>query len=161
MILMKSEYKRIIGILIPLTILIILSFYSFRVGPRKNPPTVDILDNPPKYENENIGMRGTIKEHRVEGDNLILTLEKSGRTYKTVYELSQNENFEKIKKGDIFSLSGVSKLSTKGHVRATELLYRSKDRDDNLYTFSILGLLIILAVMIVDRRTVREVVPFG
>lgn len=158
---MKSKYKRTIGILIPLTILILLSLYSFQVGPQKNPPMKEILNNPTKYEGENIEMRGTIKKHKIEGENLILTLERYGRTFKTVYEFSQNENFEKIKKGDILSLKGVSKLSMKGHVEATKILYRSQERNDNLLKLSVLGLLIILGIMVWDRETVREVVPFG
>ncbi len=158
---MKSDHKRAILVMIPLVILVLFSFYSSKVDFEENPPTVEILDNPAKYENQTLEMRGFLEDYEIKNGTLNLTLERYDRTYRVIYQLRSSGEFEDIYLGDVFDLSGVCKLSSNGYVEALELGRRPSERHNRLFTLSILGIGFILVVLVVDRETLKEVIPIG
>lgn len=154
--------KRFLGILIPLTLLSMLSIYSTAEMPKRRPRTTQILDNPRDYENEYIpGMTGNLENYTIVDGGLVFELERYGRFYRVRVDRITPIDPEKLQKGDTVSLSGYSHLETKGYVTAEKVIHRPRERDERLYLLSYCGLALLLAFIIWDRGKIFQVIPIG
>lgn len=157
---MKKSLKKSLGIIISLIILLTFSFYAAEVGPKYHPSTSQILDNPQKFENKKVKMRGTLIHYSTNDNTLTLFLKTEDENFTAKY-FEKFDGVENLEKGDIIDLRGYSHFSTKNYIRVMEIKPRPEERHSNMFLFSIVGLGLLLVVTIRDREKIREVLPFG
>ncbi len=160
-----DKNKRIILIIITLLALSSLSIYSLRVGPEKDPTTVEVLDNPQRHESKELEVRGTVENFKIENNTLSLYLEKYGRRFGAIYEIGPEENFEDMEIGDKIRLLGSLELEhpekniiENKYIEAYRIYHRSQRRQNALTWLSALGALILLAFIIADRKKLKEMI---
>lgn len=155
---MKLDSRRLVGIIVPLTLLATLSLYAAGVWPEEHPSTTEVLECPEDYEGRLIGLRGVLRDVKISRGNLVLTLERYGRNFEVRYPQENVTEPESLENGDVIDLLGYSRLASEGYVEVTDLKHRPKERHEMMFLLSIAGLALVLAVLVKDRKRLLEVV---
>ncbi|GEM_PF-4257457 len=143
--------------------LISLSAYAYIFGPVESPTTIEVLRNPELHEGERVEMRGKVVSSQVVDGVLYMGLDKHGRTFEVYYQIKEDEEswLEDIEEGDTARFLGTVRIASEGRVEGEEMYYRSARRQTALGVLSFLGIVLIAAVIYIDRETLKEMIVDG
>lgn len=156
-----EKHNRLSLLIVLVLALSSLSLYALRVGPTRDPTTIEVLRNPERHEGKRLEMRGKLIDSRLEENTIYLTLEKYDETFDVYYEFGPDETFDDFEPGDIVRILGVTRLTTEGYVEAEIFYHRTLARDRALSIFSIIGFLLVLLFIIKDREVLKEMIFDG
>jgi len=90
-------------------------------------------------------------------------LDKHGRTFEVYYQIKEDEEswLEDIEEGDTARFLGTVRIASEGRVEGEEMYYRSARRQTALGVLSFLGIVLIAAVIYIDRETLKEMIVDG
>lgn len=124
----------------------------------RDPTTLEVLRNPEKHEGIRTEMRGTLVNKSLEDGSVLLTVEKYDRYFDIYYEMVEDDEFDDFERGDLVRVVGISKLDSQGYVEAEIFYHRTMARDRALSLLSILGFVIVIVVIIIDRDVLKEMI---
>ncbi|MFO7966369.1 MAG: hypothetical protein R6U44_02090 [Archaeoglobaceae archaeon] len=138
--------------------LILLSIYSGITLIDRYPPTEYIVEHPQEHEGRMVCLRGTITDISIETESLVqLHLVRHGSEYTAYVPANYLDNPEE---GDIVDLMGISHLE-EGYVLVDKALHREDWEHEWLFYRSLIGLLVLGALLVVDRGRLKKVIRFG
>lgn len=159
---MSFKQKRVFAVIVLFFLLGVLSLFSAEAGPDHRPRTVQIIENPEEHENEYIpGISGKILSYRIDQGEIILNLERFGRTFEVRGRENLIDEPKALERDDIIQVRGYPRLISGNYVEAVEIMHRPQERGERLFLLSYLGLALLLVILVRDRKDLLELVPLA